>query len=182
VPAEDHREQVALLLSQPGQAVDDPLDVGVQVVAALVVPGGMRWRAGPVAACPRETAGTGRRAAVCGRLGHGRSPVSLGRVVSLNNARSHSRGSKITRDIRQRGKSNPPPLTLPEPHSASPDNTENIPNSPEYISAGKSYGMITEEFTVPWHHRALLRTTRHHQSVGSPHDGQCTFFQYAAGS
>jgi hypothetical protein len=31
---------------------------------------------------------------------------------------------EITRDIGQRGKSNSPPLNLPEPHSASPGNTE----------------------------------------------------------
>jgi hypothetical protein len=63
---------------------------------------------------------------------------------------------EITRAIWQRGKSNSPPLNLPEPHSASPGNTENIPeateNSPvvaEYIPAGKSYGMITEDFSGP---------------------------------
>jgi hypothetical protein len=48
--AEDHREQVTLLVGQSGQAVHDLLDVGVQVVAADVMPGGTCGRAGPVAA------------------------------------------------------------------------------------------------------------------------------------
>jgi hypothetical protein len=125
----------------------------------------------------------GRRAAAAGS----RFPVSLGRAVPLNNVRSLSRGSKITRVIRQRGKSNSSPLSLIELRSESSGITECIPASrnipPEsrnVFRAGNSCGMITDDSASPGitgHHCAPPAITR---PPAAPARDRCVFTQHAA--